>query len=381
MREWLKDLGFHYNPFEYLEASQDPNLHDYMVGLDTFSLAWEPVSALIFASAGGGKTAMRIYTARSCWFGPGSLHTLPISYYLPNHYNSAEFFTREAHWPGLAQAAATSLLTAIIYQPQRYLNSAPAVQAALVSLLDCFLLSPLERYLDILESVKTGGRIPALLDPAFAAPQAVEIDKLEALCAGLRQALRLKQPCQDDPAAGFDDMLQLSLDALGFRSIYLLLDGVDSYPSINQSPAGMARAVAPLLAQVPGWEARHIHLKGFLPLEVEEEIQRLLPAVDAPIGVTGIQWDVPRLAEVIRRRVYRATQGMYGSLDAISAQEVRDVETYLAKSCQPLPRELLRLVDTLLIVTYQRIRGQDGQVEMQDILEAQKRQQVSLGVD
>ncbi|MBK8050168.1 MAG: hypothetical protein IPK16_25535 [Anaerolineales bacterium] len=70
---------------------------------------------------------------------------------------------------------------------------------------------------------------------------------------------------------------------------------------------------------------------------------------------------------MIRRRAYVATDGDFGSLDAISSPELRDVETTLARIPKPLPRELIWLVNQLLYVAAQRTDGELLRLEQDDV--------------
>ena len=54
---WLNHFGFRFDPFEHLEASADSNLNRYLIGYETFSIAWMESPALLFSPPGGGKTA------------------------------------------------------------------------------------------------------------------------------------------------------------------------------------------------------------------------------------------------------------------------------------------------------------------------------------
>src|SRR5215510_6480057 len=84
-QSWLRELGLRFDPFKYLEASADPRLGDYVIGQEAFAVAWDDAPALVFAPAGGGKTAMRLYATRACWVGLGGAHPFPIPYTLSSH--------------------------------------------------------------------------------------------------------------------------------------------------------------------------------------------------------------------------------------------------------------------------------------------------------
>lgn len=63
--EYLKQLGFHANPFQYTNADKEVEvLSEYFIKPDYFEDVWgdpyNPVSNIIYAPRGGGKTAQRI---------------------------------------------------------------------------------------------------------------------------------------------------------------------------------------------------------------------------------------------------------------------------------------------------------------------------------
>jgi hypothetical protein len=70
----------------------------------------------------------------------------------------------------------------------------------------------------------------------------------------------------------------------------------------------------------------------------------------------------------VRRRVYAASEGAFGSLDAIASPAARDIET---ATCQermvPLPREMLGIDSTRLGRTYQCALGATGIIQPEDI--------------
>jgi predicted dinucleotide-utilizing enzyme len=82
--------------------------------------------------------------------------------------------------------------------------------------------------------------------------------------------------------------------------------------------------------------------------------------------VATIRWDPAQLAEVIRRRVYVASEGAFGSLDAIASPALRDVETILAGAALPLPREILVLTRRVLREHVER-EGSDGKIQEEDV--------------
>src|SRR5574342_11997 len=117
---WLEHFGFQFDPFEHEEASSDPNLNRYLIGHTAFSVAWSETPALIFSPPGGGKTALRIYTARACWTGAGGYQPFPIHYHLPHYFEKSSFSTLDDHLQKIVYSSAIALFLAFSYYPLIY---------------------------------------------------------------------------------------------------------------------------------------------------------------------------------------------------------------------------------------------------------------------
>ena len=367
MSFWLSGLGFEYNPFEHLEASSDANLAAYIVGIELFAAAWDAVPSLIFAPTGGGKTAMRMYTMQQCWMSMGPYHPFPISYYFPNYLSTPKNLSREAHLSGIIQAGATSLLIGLTFRPEKLLESNELVQQKVARFLNGFLPNTLGYYLDRLDQHDSPDALSVLLDPSYLLPISPKKPLVEQLSSLLRLQLQDVDSFQLDPEQGFEWMADLLLKDLGFRSIFILADGIDSYPETHASPKLAAETVAPLLEAMPEWESKRIYFKGFFPLEDKSTILEYMPVGFKRLNTADIEWDIPKLATLIQRRVYQGSKGMFGSLDAVCSPELRDVEATLARLCVPLPREILALTQKILEEYYDRTRGLGTQIEIEDI--------------
>ncbi|MBC7226173.1 MAG: hypothetical protein H5T61_02950 [Thermoflexales bacterium] len=152
---------------------------------------------------------------------------------------------------------------------------------------------------------------------------------------------------------------------LGFPSVYVLLDGLDGAPETIADPSAIAGCLKPLLQWAGEWAEERVFLKGFLPMEAQSPLEERFPDIFTPACVSVIHWTPELLAEVIRRRVYVATEGAFGSLDALASPALRDIETLLAKTVYPLPREIL--VITRRVVEEHVRREGDGLLAAMDI--------------
>jgi hypothetical protein len=341
----LKQLGFRFDPFSYFEASSDPHLGEYIVGHDIFAaVAWNDAPAFIFAPAGGGKTTMRIYTARSCWIPFGGSHPFPIIFTPANHNE----------WPSpinlldqLVCDGAAALLIGLAFRPERFLALTPPNRQQVAAFLDASLPGPLDHYVDILRQTGTPLSLPPLLDRAYVLPNPPDTQQLAQLCA----ALSMDRPTQSVlPGAEehFDQLINCLQEKLNFGSVLILVDGVDALPETSTNPAKVIDWLRPLLVRVPEWAKRRIYVKGFLSEETQAPLIQHLGDLWLTVRHARLEWTPILLAELIRRRIDSATQGKFGSLDAFSSSELRDVETTLVKLAPPNPREVVVLARRVL---------------------------------
>lgn len=372
MDEILAAAGFKRNPFKFRESSGDPHLVDYIVNSETFALAWADEPALILAAAGAGKTAMRIFTARTCWTSLGRKHPFPLPYYLPQHFDGATFFSREAHLQAIVRAGAASLLLGLAYRPEYLLNAAPEIRLQTARLLANHLPSPLRRYLEILQEEQNVQALPPLLDRAYVLPEPPSRAVLLEMCTVLGEALAQLPSYPGSPGQAFTDLTTLLLDGYQFRSILLLLDGVDGFADLGQDAALTCQALAPVVECIPAWTKEKVYFKGFLPLEMSAAFQAAFKDIWELSNIRLIHWEPDELAGMLRRRVAKATGGNFGSLDAISSPALRDVETQLVKECPALPRHVIIFAERVLLAAYQRCEGHFIQISPEDIETARK---------
>ncbi|HAJ37633.1 MAG TPA: hypothetical protein DCL15_18350 [Chloroflexi bacterium] len=345
--DWWRALGFRFDPFQHLEASADPHLIEYMVGHEVFAAAWDATPSLLFAPPGGGKTAMRLYTERACWSSFGPRHPFPIVHTPVLGEMDATALPLAHHCQRLVRAAARSLLLGLTIQPERLLDCRPANRARVVSML-AVLPRPLRFYTDILRTTGRATALAPLLGKAtwFGAGSEVSTKKLHALAEALDDPGIQPPPAPVEACAHFAEVCDLLLTVLGYRAIFVLIDGVDALPESAHDATVGARWLHSLLSNGEQWAAQNIFLKGFLPTDYADLLAPICPR--RVFAQTSIQWGVESLAELLRRRVAVASGGAFGSLDAISSPALRDVETLIARRVPLLPREAIVFVHTLL---------------------------------
>lgn len=335
--EWLRWAGFRFDPFGILDAAADPHLSEYLVGHHIFARVWGDGISWAFAPAGGGKTALRISVMQACWVGQETNRPFPIPYVPPflawGHAHPSE----EEHLAALARAGAIALLLALAYRPHWFLRLDETERYRVAEALGWSLPGPLSVYLERCRAAGSPRALSEVLDPAFVLrnpPSPEEImrwaDALEAAAGGS------PPPSPEERWAQFKKLLR---SLLTFPSIYVLVDGLDGAPETIADPSAIARFLEPLFRWAEEWAEERVFLKAFLPAEARPLLEDRFPNVFA--SAHTIHWTPDLLAEVIRRRVYVATEGSFGSLDALASPALRDIEALLAEIVYPLPREIL----------------------------------------
>lgn len=361
---WLQHLGLRFDPFEHLEASNEARLGDYMVGHDLFAVTWQEAPSVILAPAGGGKTAMRVYTTRVCWTGLAGPHPFPIPYLPPPHTLSDWGTSEQSYWISLMRASATTLLIGLMFRPERFLGLPGNERRQVVRLLMSFLPGNLARYLALVRETGEPYELVALLDHSYLLPEAAAPRQVDDLCRLMSDTLSTLSLAVTAPAAdvSFTQLCDLLLGPLGFGSVFVLVDGADAYVS-EQGGWQVEEWLAWLLQKSSRWTNGRVFLKAFLPAEMYD----LQDFSGRGLRLAQLTWSSPLLAEVIRRRIWVASEGAFGSLDAISSYGLRDVETLLVKQVEPLPRETIVLARRVLQEYAQRAGSQPDYLTNQDV--------------
>ncbi|MBN1921650.1 MAG: hypothetical protein JW892_10425 [Anaerolineae bacterium] len=345
---WLNSVGLHFDPFDTLNAADDPHLSEYLVEHEIFARLWGNDLAWVFAPPGGGKTALRCRVTQACWIGQETNRPFPLPYLPPFLSWGSVAPTLEDHLAALAQVTARALLLALAYRPHWTLRlSAPARQEVHHALV-MSLPGTLKNYLDLCRQTTDLQLLRRVLDldHAFALPNPPEREQLLAWCDGWGDLSVMAE--HSAPQARWEALHFVLLDILQFENLYVLLDGLDAAPETSAAPEAVVDVLAPLLEQAAGWRQQNVYLKGFLPLDTQTPLGARFPQLFSSQQTSVLKWTVPLLAEVTRRRVDAASKGAFDSLDAIASPALRDLEAWLAAEALPMPRELLVLTRRVL---------------------------------
>ncbi len=344
LQAWLQDVGLQFDPFVHLESASDPHLLQYTVVHEGLARIWEPGDALIFAPVGGGKTALRLYAT---WHSLRSLYAFfAIPYVLPKHWDAFPPSDFEAHGRALTYATTNAILTILLTFPQRFLTLPDTMQKTLSLLL--WRTQPELGW--ILTQWKEGpweATLASLLPPAlrrgFLPPSQKRLHHVIARIEAHRVS-----PDASIAWRSLHALFEILHDHFGYRAIHILVDGVDAYSETNRREGERegARWLARWLTGFREFFRAPIYVKVFAPEMIRPDFRML----EMPWPEAHLQWTSGMLVEMLRRRLYVASQGRFDSLDALAEIELEDLDRRLAHMASPsTPREVLWLVHRLFI--------------------------------
>lgn len=363
---WFRRLGLRFDPYIHLEASSDPHLSEYTVNLDIFRTAWDAAPTIMFAPPGGGKTATRVAVTRTCWYDIGGTYPFPLPYNLGAAPLTGKPPTADQHLRLMLEAGTCALLTGLAFRPERVLRASPGDIRAIVSMLRAGLPGPLDYYLDVLRETGTPAGLTPLLERTYALTAPPSADVLRHFCDVVAQAGA--DASRGQPAELFKTFVDLATGALGFSHVLILIDGIDAIYE-NQADARLAlQWVADLFDQSQAWAERNVFIKWFAPDSLETHVDALLHARPIAARIAHIVWNADLLVELLRKRIFAASDGRFESLDAISSPALTDVERQIIDVITPLPRLALRVTRRALL--HYAARTDEGQLDEDDIRQA-----------
>jgi len=368
LQRWLSFLGLHFDPFRALDAGSDPWVHAYLVDHGTFTSISTNRPSFVFAPAGGGKSAFRVRLARECRV---TQRAFPVTYLVPSPAVLGGLKPDYAsHLAAICAAMAGELLLEVMYRPQRFETLPPGAQVEVRHALDWNLPGRLDYFLRQLE---WSGNLSPLIEAFDPTAQRLvgppDSASIRQLCARLRDLN--SQPPAPTAESRFDHLVRLAADELGFKAVYVLIDGLDAHIETSTDPRAGLMLLRPLLRRTAALSQRRIYLKYFLPEEAQAGVNALPEAWMENARCRTVRWRLASLTEVIGERLRVASGGMFCSLDAVSEPGLRNLEASLVRMAGRVPREVLAAVEQLLLVHVRRV-GATGKLSREDLEELRR---------
>ena len=406
--EWVKYFGFRRFPFDRLEAANEefaePGfLSSCFVEPRSFGRvlgqADAPVSALLFAARGTGKSACRVMIDYYCQNGqvnaerrrmmekPNYVLSVP-HVHLDRVFSTAKQTAQGSKEPDVTvQDHASEILRRAVPALVDTLAKVPELSGRMKRLsredrLDLsWLVVTYSHYLTSAQAGFLSG-----LGGKIAAPERVPMGFLADQKALTQdpdwRPILIEKRLEASPLDHVAEWARL-MHRLGFFASYVLVDGIDEFEESADDPSVGFRTIRPLLACLRLMdETPYLALKFFLP----SDVKLLVDADDAIRKDRGfvsetIVWTDEELIQILRRRLnaLRADTTSDGDrtdagFDALCVPELRgDIEHTLAEAAGSNPRRLLVLCGSMVIAHCARdLSGQDDpyQLNRQDLMAA-----------
>ncbi len=343
---WLrKRHNLLFNPFVPLRAEDDPRLWMYWVGdEDIFRIAWEPGGLILLAPWGGGKSAFRVRLTQECWTSPVDHRPFPIVY-LPG----GAYLEVEEHLQDLTANGTRELLLALGRYPRRFLESSEQTQKGFASFLGRVsevLPIPIMTLLMEMEDQISLTPLNRPYDPGYD----IEIPREERgelykFCASLSSFVPRAEQSRN-PFEHWEELIFWIRELLHRPSVYVLVDGLDAWPETASDMEGLLNTLKPLLELSSAWYRQGCFLKIFLPSAVSDVIRD--SGLVSNFQIKQIFWSKALLLQVLQRRMVAASRGQMNGLAVLAEPALADLDLRLIEAIEPLPRELLFLINSIL---------------------------------
>lgn len=365
----LQALGLTAAPFLHLNANNDSRLGEYLVDFDLPPTILHDTNTAFWAAPGCGKSALRIFVMQNCWGQLGIAHPLPV-FVTPEASILFERTTPDQLLTYIIKTTINSLFVGLLYQPSRFLTLQETEQIYLATLFNhCLPATPLY-YLAHLRDAVPVVDVAMTIVPAYRVADVPTLKQLAAFDAALTFALQAAQLVQSKERMmeiELEQLLALICGRLGFRSVFLLIDGLDGFLENIRNPAYTAEWLLQLERQVA--EYPQLKLKAFLPEELATAFVKIKKDISLSSSeqVYHLTWTTARLCDLIHQRITVASQGQFDSFDAVSASGLRNIEELIVEGVPKQPREVLILLRQLILEYWQRAGPQPRWLESQDL--------------
>lgn len=355
-KEFLARLGFNANPFQFTNADEEDHLQSYFVAPPYFDSVWgdpnKPVTHVIFAPRGGGKSAQRrmleyranrenIFAIRYDRFEhliPSSLPNLTIEYHLKNLIGLALLgFLLEINERTLAPSSFRKIEREQIDSLSKlYLGRITKSQA-----------------MEAMKSLRTlSAKAKAFLRNWSGPAGSLASVILKAKGLG---GLNLKPgpdggesvPFEEAPTKLHLEIVCELLHSIGFRSVYILVDKVDESPITGNSAEHSFQLIKPLLRDLELLQLPGSGFKFFLWDRLEKHYAEY--ARPDRVQQFTLSWNETQITEMLSRRLSAFSGGQVKSLsDLTNEQLAAPLQHLVVTYANGSPRDMIRVCQEIL---------------------------------
>jgi hypothetical protein len=364
-QKYLAELGLLYDPFQAAVAEQDfklslevsrqiPEFYSYFAmpilrkddggALTLFNLR-DSYHTVVYGFPGDGKTTLRYNLDASC-------RTLLDQTLVTNYIFGEDIaypLSANEHGERLAHHMALEIFIQILEQ----INQAHPVtteQSETLSLLMSMGNQRLKRLVKIILANPSPSSFAGIAAywPIVGKNAVRYVSASPALLKILAQALEAAPPVEKPHGWEAVRILWQAAQAWGFKRLIVLVDGVDTR---NRNETAMWSLLQPLFERLDELAQQHIYLKLFLPMEIEQHIDRWCivntPLHSFPVKVRII-WSEDAIEKVLVRR-FEAAGARVASINQLAGSNFEDLlEPKLIGVAHNSPRRALEWFSTLI---------------------------------
>lgn len=375
LEESLVSLGLDPEPFLHLQAIQDRRLREYMVTFDLSSSVLDDQNIVFWAPLGGGKSALRIYLMQNCWSMLGSTHPLPV-YVTPQQPSDLVVESETGLLEFLLGSIVTSLSVGLFYQPFRLLDLSERQRRFLGCCLRSYLPVAPEYLLQGIREDRSVvvNALVANYRLDLSMPKSAQIRIFADFLAGAAVGAPYRPGTAEFLESVLEELIELICGPLRFRSVFLLVDAVDTFSGFSVVYCEVARWLYQLGELVR--PRSRLWIKAFLASDIRASVECLLSNRPESLSIAGhypIHWTQERLMEMLRMRIQAASHNRLSTFEAFTGLGfVEKLEKLLVDSVSPRPRDVLWLMQQTLRQYWLRTSGAGGYIERIDLDKALK---------
>lgn len=355
-REFLAKLGFRANPFQFTNADEEEHLQSYFVPPPYFESVWgdpnRPVSQVIFAPRGGGKSAQR----RMLEYRANRENIFTITYDRFEHLipTSLEHLTVEYHLKNIIKLALLGFLLEI-HSRTLHPASFRKIEREQVDELCRLYLGRITKTeaLEAMKSLKTisakaKGFLREWSGPAGSLVSMILKAKgLGALNLKTGPAEMSAQPSDELPTKLHLEVVTELLRSIGFRSVYILVDKVDESPVTGNNAEHSFLLIKPLLRDLELLQMAGSGFKFFLWDRLERHYSEY--ARPDRVQQFTLSWNETQITEMLSRRLSAFSGGRVSSLSNLTNERLASPLQHLVVSyAYGSPRDMIRVCQEIL---------------------------------
>lgn len=353
--EFLKKLGFvGGNPFSETQAEDDDNLSKYFVDLPAFYKILDmdtgkPKSSILGADRGCGKSANRKNVERWLLQGPADKSSkgiwawktpvlvIPYTDFGRLRASVSDDFSKlrpEHHVDAILWAGTAYLIEYFDTNWEKFRSH--ELNEWDLARLGYFLTHYSERW-----GSENHSKLPET------------VKKAQTSAEFFQTCISYSSRAEKISLGGFTGLLKSFTEvalALGFKSVVVLVDGVDEIDITANKPELSALLLKPLIAERVLMQMNGLTFKFFLPNQVIEFLKEIPETrLGERIKSHEIIWNEQAIQKLLSLRLNAFSNNRLNDLAQISTTDLKDIASILAGHVVNNPRNLLRLAEQVLI--------------------------------